>query len=246
MTKVGLSMMIVALMLSGCPSPQIVLKQVTLNPVSTNGLSWWYMSDFNQNAACNFPLPGQGTFLNGLGPAVVPSGQIAVGYEDIFNNGAPPIPCQQEERTVYRGQFAFDLTNFPVIAGATLTMSIVGSENQTGAGANESPGTSHANVLGMSTGEINGQNGPIFWPYDNDVGFLPCSVSLIQPDCSQDVSTQARMWATNAHQNFGFILAGPVLDPSNPPQDNNAALTWYTNPQLIVLYNPALNPNAPQ
>jgi hypothetical protein len=232
-------------LLAACPP--VTLKQITLNPVGTDGINWGYQSDFAQNGACDFPLPGQGTFLNGLGPATVPNGQFDVGYEDIFNNGAPPIPCQQEERTVYRGHVQFDLSNFPVIAGATLTMGIVGTESQTGSGPNSGPGQmSAATVLGMSTGEIDGDGGPYFWPYDNDVTFLPCSVSLIQPDCSQDVSMQARMWATGAHQNFGFIVAGPIFDPSNPPQDNNASLTWYTNTKLVVLYNPALNPNAPQ
>jgi len=51
----------------------------------------------------------------------------------------------------------------------------------------------------------------------------------------------------NSHANFGFILAGPILDfPSSLPKDNNGNVTWYNDLQLQVIYNPAQNPRAPQ
>ena len=33
---------------------------------------------------------------------------------------------------------------------------------------------------------------------------------------------------------------------SNPPKNNNATLSWYQKCNLHLVYNPALNPRAPQ
>ena len=35
------------------------------------------------------------------------------------------------------------------------------------------------------------------------------------------------------------------MDPNNPPENNKATLSWYENFNLRVVYNPALNPRAP-
>lgn len=231
--------------LTGCPNPAM-LKTVTVMPTSTDGTNGGYQSQYNQNFWCKVPLPGQGFFLNGLGPATLPGGQVYSGYEDIFNSGPGPFPCQEEQQTLYRGHIQFDFSPWDVIVSATLNFNIAQSENAT-AGSLEVPANSYASVLGMSTGQVNGSNGPFFWPYDNDTGFPSCIPSIIKPDCTVGVSQQVRQWVSGAHQNFGFMFAGPILNlPQNPPQDNNAQLTWYSNFSIDVLYDPSKNPRAPQ
>jgi hypothetical protein len=236
-----------ALLLTGCPpGQQPTLKTLTLYPSRTDGLGWYEQYSNSQNWECSTPLPGQGFFLQGTGPEPVPSGEIAVGYEDMFLSGSGPFPCQQEQQMLYRGHVMFHFSQFNWIAGATLQFYVIQSESQT-AGTPEQPPNSYANVLGMSTGLINGSNGPYYWPYDNDVTLACPSPSLIMPYCQIDVSTQARQWASGAHPNYGFMLAGPLLSLANSlPQDNNAQLTWYGGFVVQVLYNPAQNPNAPQ
>ena len=89
-------------------------------------------------------------------------------------------------------------------------------------------------------------NGPYFLDYDNDVTVGSCG-PLISPNCSIDVSHQVNQWLKQQHFNWGFIIAGPKLSTDDPlPKDNNAQLTWYKNFKLVILYNPALNPRAPQ
>src|SRR5580700_8836070 len=99
------------LSLTGCPQP-ITLKTINLNP---SDISWGYQSQFSQNAACDFPLPGQGSFLNGLGPETLQPGEVDAGWEDIFDQGAQPFPCQEEQQTQYRGHVRFDLSQFDSI-----------------------------------------------------------------------------------------------------------------------------------
>lgn len=230
--------LLLLLSLTGCPQP-VTLKQVTLRPAMIDGA---YYSSFSQSWECSVPLPGQGTFLNGLGPAALGDNEIYAGYEDIFNQGAQPFPCNQTEQTLYRGHVQFDVGQFSKVTAATLTFRIDKSENTTG-GAAENPPNSYGTVMGMSTGLKNGSTGPYFWDYDNDVSFPACG-SLT--GCSVDVSSQVNRWAAGTHTNWGLIFAGPILDPGGSPQDNNAKLTWYGSFTLTVLYNPAENPNAPQ
>ena len=80
-------------------------------------------------------------------------------------------------------------------------------------------------------------------PFDTDValsGQGPFKIS---------VSSQVDAWASNAHGNFGFIFAGPRLtfpSASDLPSDNDADMSWYGRFNLVVVYNPALNPRAPK
>ena len=45
-----------------------------------------------------------------------------------------------------------------------------------------------------------------------------------------------------------FVLAGPtgLVDLNNLPENNEGKLSWYGNFKLRIVYNPALNPRAPQ
>ena len=236
------------LLLTACPpGQQPTIRTITLNPTQTDGTNWSQQHAYSQSWECDVPWPpGAGFFLNGLGPEPVPGGEIDVGYEDIFNQGAQPFPCEQEQEMLYRGHVMFDFSMFDAIGSATLQFNVAQSENAT-AGPSEIPANSYATVLGMSTGLINGDNGPYYWPYDSDVTLPACIGGIIKPDCQLDVSSQARQWASGAHANYGFIFAGPILNlPGNLPQDNNAQLSWYANFQVQVVYNPAMNPRAPQ
>lgn len=227
------------LTLSGCPQP-VTLKQVVLRPTMVDAASYYSSS---QSGACDIPLPGQGLPLQGTGPEPLGSGEVYAGFEDLFQPGAQPIPCNRVQQTLYRGHVMFDFGQFAKVAAATLAFRIDRSENATG-GAPEAFPNSYATVMGMSTGQRNGSNGPYFWDYDNDATFPACG-SLT--GCSADISTQINQWLSGAHVNWGLIFAGPILSsPGNLPQDNNAQLTWYSGFTLTILYNPALNPNAPQ
>ncbi len=225
------------LALTGCPQP-VNIKQLTLQPIEVDA---FWQNQFSQTWECS--VPGSGLFLNGLGPEPTGAGEINVGFEDIFNQGAQPLPCNQQQQTIYRGHVRFEVGQFTKVGTAHLTFRTDRSENSTG-GSSEIPPNSYATVMGMSTGMINGKQGPIFWPYDNDVTAPACG-SLT--GCSVDITQQVNQWASGAHPNNGLIFAGPVLDiADNLPSDNNAKLTWYSGFTLTILYDPALNPNAPQ
>ncbi|HTP27287.1 MAG TPA: hypothetical protein VMK12_16750, partial [Anaeromyxobacteraceae bacterium] len=67
------------------------------------------------------------------------------------------------------------------------------------------------------------------------------------PSFDIGVSSQVRAWL-GGRSNFGFIIGGPrpTATSSSYPQDNDAQMSWYGNFRLRVLYNPAMNPRAPQ
>jgi hypothetical protein len=230
------------LVLSACPKP-IVLKTVVLQPDSvTSG----YQTNFAQSWECSVPLPGQGGFLNGLGPEPSNPGEAPSGFTDIFNQGAQPFPCNEQEQILYRGHIHFDLSAFDDPVDATLTINQVRSIQN---GQNQMQCV--ATVLGMSTGTREDGQGPYYWDYDNDVSMTPMNTceTIIAPLISIDVSNQVRQWTMQTHFNWGFIIAGPNLGPPTVPSDNNENVTFYGgggSTQLVVLYNPDLNPRAPQ
>ena len=233
---------IITITLTGCPPTPITLKTITLSPDAVNDP---YQYQYSQTWECTVPLPGQGLFLNGLGPESVRPGETTVGWEDIYDEGAQPFPCEEEQQTIYRGHVHFDVSKFDAVVDATLTYNTSHSENTTG-GANEIAPSSYATTLSMSTGVWDDGDGPYFWDYDEDVTIGSCGI-LITPNCSIDVSNQVNQWTAQRHFNWGFILAGPKFSTdSTLPKDNSAQLTWYNNFKLTILYNPALNPRAPQ
>jgi hypothetical protein len=80
-------------------------------------------------------------------------------------------------------------------------------------------------------------------PDDNEA-----SIAGLTGSIDVGVSGQVRDWISKAHPNFGFVIWGPTgpVDPSNPPENNDAKVSWYGNIRLRVIYNPAQNPRAPQ
>jgi hypothetical protein len=227
--------------LAGC-NPPIVLKTITLNP---SGVYWADQSDLLTSGACNIPLPGQGLDSGGLGPATVNPGEAPSGYDDIFYPGAQPIPCNEQEQILYRGDVQFDLSKFAAIVSATLNFSGIRST------LNHQPQTPPAcvaTVLGLASAPSQGNNGPYFWNYSDSIQMTPqnpCQ-TLIPPLYSFNVSSWARQWTGGSVPNNGMIIAGPDLGSPGTPQDNNGNVSFYSGFQLVVLYNPALNPQAPQ
>jgi hypothetical protein len=190
-------------------------------------------------------VPGSGLFLNGLGPEPSNPGEAPSGFDDIYNQGAQPLPCNEQEQILYRGHVQFDLSQFDDPVSATLNVTQTRSTLNT---QPQDPPACIATVLGMSTGTRDDGQGPYFWDYDNDASLTPQSdcQSIIQPILAIGVSSQVRMWTQQKHFNYGFIIAGPNLGPAGIPSDNNGNVTFYGGITLDVVYNPTLNPRAPQ
>ena len=192
---------LITVALTGCPpTTPITLKTITLSPIAVDPP---YQYSYSNSWECSVPLPGQGLFTNGLGPEPVGPGETTVGWEDIYDEGAQPFPCEEEQQTIYRGHVQFDVSQFDAVADATLIYDTSHSENTT-AGPNETPPNSYATTLGMSTGTRDDGNGPYFWDYDNDVSISGICGILIQPNCSVDVSRQVNQWTSQQHFNWGF------------------------------------------
>jgi hypothetical protein len=221
---------------SGCgPNPPVTLKTATLPPVATS-------SPYEMWHQINGPCPG----VLGTGDwyAAGP-GQVVAGLSDLFDSSA----CDEREEQLYRGQVAFDFWQFDQIVGATLTFGVDSSWSPSvaidsnGQPYQDNPPMSHATTLGMSTGLKQGDQGPYFWDFDNPTTMPACTNAA----CSLDVTWEAKAWIAKTHDNWGFIIAGPNLDfPNNLPQDDVGVISYYGEFQLNVLYNPALNPRAPQ
>ncbi len=167
------------------------------------------------------------------------AGRVMVGFDDFFKAGSPPFPCNDVRAVVFRAGVMFDVSQFDSIVSADLLFDTVASVSRSnGETTGQNPAQSFATTLGEGTGKFTTK-----MPDDNEVSLTPASGSI-----DVGVSSQVRDWITKAHPNFGFVLWGPTgpVDPNNPPEDNDAKVSWYTNFKLRVVYNPAQNPRAPQ
>lgn len=226
------------LLLCGCPPTPVTLKTVTLAPSQLDSpYEYW-----NTSGPC-LGSYGDGDW-NQAGPF-----EVVSGFQDVFQSFS--FGCTAQEEQLYRGHVAFDLGEFDQVVGATLLYSVDSSLSASvapdGGVVQDNPAQSYATVLGMSTGTKNSGNGDYYWDFDNPVS-LPACTSASFTGCSLDVTPQAKTWVAAALLNNGFIIAGPNLDfpNDNPPHDNAGTLTNYGGFKLQVLYNPALNPRAPQ
>ncbi len=219
------------LLLAACGVP---LNTVTLSP---SQVRWAYQpASFTSFWCTAGDEPGTAPAFS-AGP-----NETLAGFSDFYNPGLDPFACVVKEEQQYRGGPIFDLSQFDNITSATLSFNVERSiladkftfQDQV-------PPACNATTLGMGTEDVP-------YNFDNPVQLPPCAGGPY----SFDVSTQARDWtsAQPPHGNFGFILAGPRLDfpsdLSNLPNDLLTSVSWYNNFQLTVLYNPALNPRAPQ
>jgi hypothetical protein len=231
--------MALALLLAGCPPGAVTIKTVTLSPSQVTGSNkyWWWNS-----WACGEFVPGDGLVLLNDGPGLsVGPGESYSGFEDDYLSTGS---CEQELQQLYRGQVQFDLTPFDNIVSATLSFNVERSITENGGVNDDSPPVSYATILGFALFPSQGDNGTsYYWDFANPVS-LPSCGSLLP--CPLDVSPQARVWAAMPGLNNGFILAGPRLDFPSNPKISDGNVTWYNNFQLLVVYNPAQNPRAPQ
>jgi hypothetical protein len=210
----------------GCPP--VTLKTIQLKPTQL----------------ITEPSGGSGSKGYCLGPGNPPlapfspgSGQVLVGFWDFFQPGAPPLPCDHLTAENFRACVIFDVSQFDTITSANLLFDTQSSV--TGA-KSDSPPNSYATTLCIATQDF--ANTPSPAPCNNEAS-LPTGTSI-----DVGVSSQVRDWITKKVTNFGFVLEGPrgPIDFNNPPEDNDAKLSFYGNFRLQIVYNPAQNPRAPQ
>jgi hypothetical protein len=220
-----------ALTVSGCQGcPPVTLKTLDLNPTSlavgTSGVSGstgWCLSAGN---------PPPSTFSAG-------KGQLMAGFDNFFKAGAPPFPCNDVRAVVFRSGVLFDVSQFDSIVSADLLFDTQNSISRSGSETTpQSPPASNATTLGVGTKTFT-----TAMPDDNEASIAGLSGAI-----DVGVSSQVGDWVTKARPNFGLVIWGPhgPVDPNNPPEDNDAKITWYGNFKLRVIYNPAQNPRAPQ
>ncbi len=112
-----------ALMLSACSDGTI--KTTTLFPGRV------FSSNRNSNsesAWCEVPTPGEGLPVAGTGPGFLAGqGELLVGFEDSYSQGADPFACDKNNDFLYRGNVAFDLLKFDTIVSAQLEYDFIDS-----------------------------------------------------------------------------------------------------------------------
>lgn len=168
------------------------------------------------------------------------AGQVMVGFDDYFAPGTDPFPCDDIRTVNFRAVVLFDLSAFDRLSIATLKFDTASSIERNGGGTRGTvPGKSFATMLGVGTLPF-GTSSQL--PSINEAS-LPAGSAI-----SITVSSQVADWVMNGVANNGFVIWGPrgPFDRSNPPKSNDAMLSFYQNFRLEVVYNPALNPRAPQ
>lgn len=168
-------------------------------------------------------------------------GEVVGGFDDFYQPGLPPLPCNVFRDDVFRGGVMFDLSQFLAVVNAELLFDTDKSALRfNGQTAFQQPANSWATELGMAT--LPFSQDPTL-PQDNELGLLQAPGGV-----DANVSFQVRQWLSGTHANNGFVIWGPNDFPTanNHPTDNNAEVSWYSNFRLRVTYDPSKNPNAPQ
>ena len=220
------------LMVHGCEGcPSVTLKTLELRPANmATGISGVAGSfGYCTSAGEVPPAPPFGTG----------AGEVKVGFDDFFRYGTDPFPCHDIRNSIFRGGVRFDLSQFDAVVSADLLFDAARSMVRTGGGpiSNEAPAVSHATTLSVATQAFTSQ-----MLADNDA-FLP-----LGPAINIGVSSQVHDWVSKSRPNFGFVIGGPrgPVSSSSMFRDSDAMVTIYGNFRLRVIYNPALNPRAPQ
>jgi hypothetical protein len=225
----ALTVLLTILLVIGCLGCPVKLKTIDLTPTSvatgTSGVS----GSTGFCISAGHPPPSSFSVGNA---------QMMVGFDDFFKAGADPFPCDDVRAAVFRAGALFDVSPFDSIVSANLLFDTQKSVITIGIiRATQSPAKSQATKIGVGTKAFTTK-----MPDTNEAS-LPTGSSV-----NVGVSQQVRDWITKTVPNFGFVISGPrgLVDPQNPPKDNDAQVSWYTNLRLRVVYNPAQNPRAPQ
>lgn len=230
---------------TACPPQNIQLVTLTINPTSLN---YGYQYNNESSWECNVPFSGLPTY--GTGPSPVGPGETQAGFTDLYYPGSDPFPCNFNQQMLYRAHIWFPLPELRNIVTATLQWDVDSSVNNTLSTTSEFPAKSYATLLGLSTGPSPDSTGGTYWWNDDqstEVGIPSCQASIIKPDCQIGVTWEVNQWISGTTFNWGFEIFGPKTGIDNPlPNDNNAQLSVYSSPQLVVVYNPVANPEAPQ
>jgi hypothetical protein len=224
------ALLIVLALLPGCGGcPQVKLKTLELQPTSRANGTDGFQGSMGWCLSAGKPPPT--SFSPGAGRAMV-------GFDDFFDPGSDPYPCDDIRAVNFQAGILFDVSQFDSIVTADLLFDTVDSVVRTGGETiGTTTPTSHATTLGVGTQAFTSA-----LPFDNDA-LLPAG-----PNLNIGVTSQVRDWVDGTRSNFGFVVAGPrgPISKSSPPKDNDAKVSWYSNFRLRVTYNPAQNPRAPQ
>jgi hypothetical protein len=216
-----------ALALAGCdkcPSP-VTVKTLDLSPTRHGQAAPGIKG--TQGLCIGVDAPPSTSFSPG-------TGQIMVGFDNFFDGGTF---CDRIRAQVFRGVIEFDVSQFDSIVGANLIFDVQRSIERINETVAQNPAKSFATTLGLATPPLTGK-----LLFDTDA---PLSGG---PSFDVGVTGQVKSWVDKSHPASGFVLAGPtgLVDPGNPPENNEAKVSWYGNFKLRVVYNPGLNPRAPQ
>lgn len=167
-----------------------------------------------------------------------PSGQVQVGFDDYYQPGTNPFPCDDIRNLDFRAGVLFDLSQFDSVGVATLIFDTAGSVDRSGGETiGQNPPKSWATNLGLAS--VPFKKG---LPDDNEVSLGP------GPTLQIGVTDQVRDCVNHARPNNGFVISGPNAPASSGSrrEDNDAKISWYRNFILRVTYAPSSNPRAPQ
>jgi hypothetical protein len=161
-----------------------------------------------------------------------------VGFDDYYKPGRQPFPCNDIRVAVFRAGVLFNLSAFDSVGLATLTFETLRSVSRSnGETVGQNPPKSFATTLSVATE-----------PFSSQMNADDDAILSAGPSFSIGVGGQVLDWTRRTRPNFGFVLWGPTdhINENNAPENNDAQVSWYGRFALTVIYNPALNPRAPQ
>jgi hypothetical protein len=212
---------------------------------------WYFRIDELKPTEISTHAPGPGgsfgtclkeePFLPFEPPVVpIPNHQVLVGYDNRFEPGTDPFPCNRIRNSVWRGYVKFPLEDYDSIISAFLlfdTMRSVELDRDLYPTVlfAKVPGDSYATRVGL--------------PASNWTVVDVVSVRGRRP-VEAHVTDLVNKWISGAQINEGFVIADDTevstASPSDLQRKNDARISWYANFRLRVLYNVRDNPRTPQ
>jgi hypothetical protein len=215
-------------MIGGCQGCNVQVKAIDLTPspwktenqfVTTEDCSFWCLG------LCPVGLPG---------PFPRERGEVVVGFSNAFSPGTDPFPCSDAVNGYYRGGARFELDQFDAIGSAALFFNFHKTEwNLTPPPADDSAA---ARLVLLKANDIQSNN------TFNPVDFI-ASVSHARDHISPiNVTDVVKAELARGHKQINLVL----VSDEDPGPNNKEWLSWYGDFRLNVIYNPKLNPRAPQ